>query len=236
MLTKLISPFKEFGWFAGFTYLLNRVLRRLSSNMGLFHYELMVQPIHEKALLPKKMGANLSMREITKDDPEMQYMLAPKEMLELRFQQDAKCLGCFRHDKFLGYIWICFERYREDEVRADYSLEPRAVSVFDFDLYVFPDSRLGIGFAGIWDGANRYLRERDIKYTFSRLTRFNTESRVSHKHLGWARVAQAVFLKAWDLEVMVATISPYIHFSARQSNRVRLTLNPEVLQSKTKPN
>jgi hypothetical protein len=129
----------------------------------------------------------------------------------------------------IGYIWLSFDQYEEDEVRCTYLLSPRGQAVFDFDLFIFPEHRMGLGFVGIWNGVNEYLRRRGIRFTFSRLTRFNLPSRRAHAHLGWKRVARVVFVKAWDIEIMFATTRPFLHVSLRRANRARLRLTPDAL-------
>ena len=37
-----------------------------------------------------------------------------------------------------------------------YKRQPPDRSVFDFDLYVMPEHRLGLGFMAVWHGANHY--------------------------------------------------------------------------------
>ena len=76
---------------------------------------------------------------------------------------------------------------------------------------------MGIGFVAVWHGANQYLQARGIRYTFSRLTRFNVASRRAHAHLGWKCVGRALFLKAWRVELMLATIAPYVFVMVRQA-------------------
>ena len=102
-------------------------------------------------------------------------------------------------------------------------------SVFDFDFYLFPDYRLGLGFVALWNGANQFLQTRGIRYTFSRLTRFNVASRRAHAHLGWKCVGRALFLKAWRVELMLATIAPFTFLSWSGRQRPRLRLRPDVL-------
>jgi hypothetical protein len=101
--------------------------------------------------------------------------------------------------------------------------------VFDFDFYLFPEHRMGLGFVGLWNGANAFLNRRGVHHTFSRLTRFNVASRRAHQHLGWKVVGRALFLQAWRIEIMLATLFPYVHISATKSGRVRLALRPDVL-------
>jgi hypothetical protein len=128
----------------------------------------------------------------------------------------------------VGYVWFRFGPYDEDEVRCRYLIEPAAQSVFDFDLYVFPEYRLGRAFAAIWHHAIARLRAREIRYSFSRVTRFNVASRRAHSHLGWRRAASALFLKLWRVEMMIASTSPYVSIST--SGRPSLVLKAKVLE------
>ncbi len=231
MLDKLTSPFKEFGLLVGLLYVIDSVFLRISPSLRLYFYELMVQPIPEKPLLPVRFAKGIEIREIKRGDPEVDLMPARPEVKESRFEQNAICLGAFQKGKFIGYIWFCFRAYDEDEVRCTFLLTPADQAVFDFDLYLFPEYRMGLGFIGIWNGANAFLRSRGIKFTFSRLTRFNLASRRAHEHLGWKCVGRTVFLQAWRFEFMVATIFPYLSLSLRKSGRARLRLRPDILLS-----
>lgn len=231
-VARLLSPFREFGVGAGLLYLIDRALQRISPRLGLNVYELMVQPITDKALLPAGLAKNLEFREIREGDPEIALMPARDEIKEARFRQNAQCLGVYRTEQLIGYLWFCFDSYNEDEVRCTFVLPPGRTSVFDFDLYVMPERRLGIGFAAVWHGANRYLWEQGVRHTFSRLTRFNTASRRSHAHLGWERVGLALFLKIWGVELMCSTVSPFFGMTFRSGQRLRLVLKPDALIEK----
>jgi hypothetical protein len=229
MLRKFTLLFKELGFFTGVLYVVCRVLARISPRLQLYFYEIMVQPIPEKPLVPARLVKNLEIREIKRGDPEVELMPARADIKEARFRQNAICLGAFQKDRFIGYMWFCPHAYEEDEVRCTFLLSPAEEAVFDFDFYLFPEHRMGLGFIGLWNGANKFLSDRGIKYTFSRLTRFNLASRRAHTHLGWKRVGHTLFLQAWRLQFMAATISPYLHFSFRESRRVQLKLHPDAL-------
>ena len=229
MLQKIRGVFREFGVFVGLLYGLDRFLQQLSSGLRLYVYEFMVQPITQTSLVPARFTRRLQIRQIKPGDPEVELMPALPEIKRSRFEQNAVCLGAFQDGQFIAYMWFCFRAYDEDEVRCTYVVTPQTESVFDFDLYIFPQHRLSLAFVGIWNGANEYLRQRGIKYTFSRLTRFNVASRRAHDHLGWKSAGRAIFLQAWDVEVMAATIFPYMHFSLGKANRVRLKLCPDAL-------
>lgn len=225
MLERLAGPFKEFGAGAGFLYVVDRLLRMLSPRLGLQVYEFMAQPIVAKPLLPPNLARSLSFREIGPGDPEVEQMPARPEIKASRYAQGATCLGAYRKGRLIGYLWWCQGRYDEDEVRCTYLLEPPERSVFDFDLYVLPEHRMGLGFVGIWHGANQVLRERGIVHTYSRLTRFNLASRRAHAHLGWKCVGRALFLKAWRVEAMASTVAPWVALTWSDGQRVSLRLS-----------
>jgi hypothetical protein len=231
MLRKIIGPFREFGLACGLLYAIDRVLSSLSPRLRLHVYEFMVQPITDKPLLPGGLVKQLEVREIKGGDPEIGLMPVRPEVLRARLAQNAVCLGAFRKDAWIGYMWFCSGTYDEDEVKCTYVLGRARESVFDFDFYIFPEHRMGLGFAGLWHRANEFLSRRGIRYTFSRLTRFNVASRRAHQHLGWKIVGQALFLQAWRLEIMLATLSPFVHVSMTEGGRVRLILRPDVLDA-----
>ncbi|MDX1656161.1 MAG: hypothetical protein R3310_13195, partial [Candidatus Competibacteraceae bacterium] len=183
----------------------------------------MVQPINSQPLVRPSLTRNIQIREIKPGDPELAMMPPPSEVIESRFRQNAFCLGAFRKGEMIGYIWLGQKAYQEDEARCIYLVTPREEAVFDFDLYIFPKHRLGIAFVAIWDGTNRFLSDRGIRYTYSRLTRFNLVSRRSHQHLGGRRIGRAVFLKVWGVQLTAATVFPYLHLAPPASPGPRLT-------------
>jgi hypothetical protein len=226
MWGRLIAPFREFGFAAGALYAADRLLGRVSPRLGLFAYELMVQPIAREPLLPAHRTKELVFVEIVQGDEDIALMPVRPEIKDSRFKQGARCLGVYRKSKLVGYVWLCFGCYEEDEVRCTYELAAPERSVFDFDLYVLPEHRMGTAFMAVWHAANEFLRERGVQFTFSRMTRFNLASRRSHARLGARRIARAWFLRAWTAELALATVSPYVALTWAPSRRVRLRLAP----------
>lgn len=224
---RLAGPFRDFGGLDGALYSIDRVLGGASGGRcRLFVYDLMVQPIGAKPLLAPNRLKNLHFAEIPQGHPDVERMPARADIKALRFEQGAKCIGAYRNDKLIGFVWLCFDAYREDEVRCTYRLAQPQCSVFDFDLYVFPEYRMGTAFIAVWHGANAYLSERGIRWTFSRVTRFNLASRRSHLRLGAVRRGTAVFLKLGPLEIMGSTVAPWSAVLATQSQRAVLCLAP----------
>ncbi len=222
MWRKIVGVFDEFGLAVGALYLGDRALRWLSPRLRLQVYELMAQPVGSQPLLPPARVRNLSFGEILRGDPSIERMPARAGIKALRFEQGARCLGVYRKGELIGYVWFCFRHYEEDEVRCTYELPGPEPSAFDFDLYVLPEHRMGTAFACVWHAANEYLRERGVRVTFSRMTRFNLSSRNAHLRLGSQRVGVAMFLQLWALEAMLASVRPFVALT--WSKRVRLRL------------
>jgi len=226
MLRRVTDPLRQFGFFPGLLYLADRTLRRLSSHLGLYVYELMVQPIGSKPLLSEHHARNLRHVQMDRGHPEVDTMPARPEIKASRFDQGAVCLGVYAGEKLIGYSWFCFNAYREDEVRCTYELALPDESVFDFDFYVLPEHRMGFGFMAVWHTVNQFLRMRGIRYTFSRVTRFNMASRRAHARLGAKCIGRTVVLQAWGFEGMLATVKPYAWISWRSTPRPRIRLAP----------
>jgi hypothetical protein len=211
-------------------YVIDRLFQRLLPSTRLYFYELMVQPILERPLLTAGLSKPFEFKEIVRGQPEIAAMPARENIKDSRFRQGARCLGVYKRDQLVGYLWFRFGSYEEDEVRCDYELVPHDRSVFDFDLFIFPEHRMGLAFVATWHGANAFLRDHGVQYTFSRLTRFNLPSRRAHSHIGWKRVGSAIFFQAGRLEVMVSTLRPFLHLSFSRWKRVRLRLSADTVR------
>lgn len=231
MLAKLAGVLRDFGPVAGTLYLLDRVLRRLHPRCGLHVYELMLQAVDAKPLLPERIARHITFRVVAEDDPAVQRMPARPEIKRARFASGARCLGVERRGELLGYIWLSFGDYHEDEVRCTYCL-PRDTSgrpegAFDFDLYVFPEHRMGLGFVAIWHAACAYLHGQGVRGSYSRMTRFNLASRRAHLRLGSKITGRAWFLSVGALELMAATRPPYAALTwGTQRVRLRMAAMP----------
>ncbi len=225
--SRAAGPFREFGWIDGTLYAADRVLRSASAGRcGLYIYDLMEQPIADQPLLSPNRLKKLRFAPICRGQPEIDQMPARTDIKALRFAQGAECLGAYRNDTLIGFVWFCAPAYEEDEVRCTYRLMRPEQSVFDFDMYVFPEFRMGTAFVAVWHGANAMLGERGVTHTFSRVNRFNVGSRRAHAQLGAVRLGVASFLKLWRLEIMAASVTPGFAVNWRTDQRVELCLAP----------
>lgn len=225
ILKKIRAAFREFGLFAGALYLVDQALSTSNSRVQLRFYDIMVQPISQTPLAPKNLTKSFEVREIIAGSEELRQFPRPTEIIEQRFEQGAVCLGGYDKGKLVGFLWLKFGEYYEDEVRCVFVTKPASETVFDFDIYLFPDHRFGIGFIGLWDGTNEYLHRNGIRYTCSRVSRFNVGSRKSHEHLGWKRLGRTLFLCGRSNQLMLGTLKPYVHFQRANGRRPRICID-----------
>jgi hypothetical protein len=225
-LERLTAPIRELGAVPGATYLLDRLLRFFSSRSGAYLYYLMMQPVGSDALLPERLARHLHFREIGPGHPDLRRMAARDEIKVSRFRQEARCLGVYRKDVLIGYVWLCFGAYEEDEVRCTYDLSSVEPAAWDFDLHVFPEHRMSLGFAAIWHAAFEYLRARGVERSYSRVTGANVASLRAHARLGSVRVGYVFFLQLVRFEIALASIAPY--WSLTWNSRLILRMPPAV--------
>lgn len=223
---RLNGPFREFGLPAGAIYIADRLVRRVLPRSGIFFYEFMAQPVPAAPLLPERLARNLEPRIIGPGHPDVQRMPAREDIKAQRFEQGAWCVGTYKNDQLLGYVWFCAPQYEEDEVRCTYILSDAGAGAFDFDLYVMPERRMGLAFSALWHTAFQHLSHRGVRYSFSRMTRFNLPSRNAHLRLGSQRVGRALFLQSGVVEFMVSSLAPYVALTWSRNQRVGLRLHP----------
>ena len=220
------SALSEFGLGSGLLYLTSRLLDRVKAPFRLHFYELMAQPVRTSPVLPANLLRNMELREIGQGDPALFYMPVSQEKLQDRFTMPTVCLGAFQNGRIIAYMWLCFGGYEEDEVRCRFVPAPEDKAVWDFDFYVFPEDRLGIGFVSLWDFANALLSARGYTHSCSRVNKFNLQSRKSHKHFDWKSVGSALFLKGRNWQAMAATLPPYVSLSLTPDSRPVLRVTP----------
>jgi hypothetical protein len=167
-------------------------------------------------------------------DPALAGLPLTPAVLDYRFGQGAVCFGAFKGGAIIGCLWLCLGPYLEDEVRCRFV--PRDAS-WDFDVYLHPEHRVGFGFARLWDEANAYLRARGLAWSISRISVLNTKSLAAHDKLGIRTLGTATFAKLGALQVMLATLAPFIHLSLSPASAPTLVLRApaDAVRSAEKP-
>lgn len=178
-------------------------------------YRFVAQPVAAEGQAGPARGGAMELRSLAAGDPLVAQLPRPPAVIARRFADGARCLAAIRSGRVVGCLWYKECEYVEDEVRCRYRFDPD-VAVWDFDVYVDPEFRLGRLFARLWDYAHRELRARGYAWTFSRISAFNAESLAAHARLGARPLGGALFLVAGRLQVSFASLPPYVHFGWRE--------------------
>ena len=226
---------QQWGWVNVGLFALDRLMGVMSrGNLRMYRYYLIAQPVAKTTLLPPGRGEKIEVRLINEQDEIARQFPRPAPAIQARFKQGAKCLVALKEQRFVGFLWLLLGSYQEDEVRARYIPLPAERAAWDFDVYVAPDSRLGLTFPRLWDGANRVLRENDMLWSCSRISPFNVGSLAAHARLGTLSLGSAIFLCAGRWQITFASISPYFHLSSHPGSFPEFRLNTQGL-GKTPP-
>ncbi len=214
MGTKFLHLYRELGIIDLFFYSLDKSLSRLSNNkFRLYKYLLVSQAVKAKPILAPHRASNISIRHISQYEAKEISFPRPREVIDARYQQNAHCLGAFVNHELIGFIWLNFDTYIEDEVRCTFSLQPAAMLAWDYDVYVVPHYRNGLTFVKLWDAANQFMHENNIQYTLSRISAFNRQSVASHNRMGAKKLGTSIFVCVGEIQLLLASVAPYIHVS-----------------------
>lgn len=207
-------------------YTLDRAFSSLSGGRcRFFKYYLVVQPVpaHPLAALPKSSRTRVYQALATDDI--IQQVPRPAEVIARRFRDGAVCFVAETAGTLVGFIWIKLDRYDEDEVRCKYVLHPVGEVAWDFDAFVAPEFRMTRAFVQLWEAANEYLRRHGYHWTASRISAFNPTSLASHARFGAVHRHTALFLVVGPFQLVLLSLPPWVHMSARQASRPRLVLS-----------
>jgi hypothetical protein len=200
------------------------VAQRILSRLGFGHarierFILVAQPVPDKPRLPATRAKDVSIVELHVGHPLLANMPRPPEIIADRFRQGSHCLAAVRDGRMLGYLWLILDGYDEDMARLRFQL-PSPACAWDFDVFVFPEHRLGFTFLKLWDGTDAWLRERGVRYSLSRISAFNAGSRSSHGGLGARPVGLVTVLVAGGMELMWSGCPPRLRLSGPRTRPV----------------
>lgn len=221
MTNRLRHTVMQLGWLNASLYLLGRVLEALSGGRWrLYRYLFVAQHLPAGSLCATR-GRDIEVRLLpTLADLPPTYP-RPPAVLRRRYAQGAQSLAAFRGAALVGFLWFLFDGYQEDEVRARYQLGSSR-SVWDFDVWVRPEDRLGWAFRRLWDSARQLLRQQSVYWSCSRISAFNPGSISAHARIGTVRLGSATFVCCGGWQWMVASQAPYFHLSRNPASFPRL--------------
>lgn len=207
-------------------YGLHRVLQRLSGGRAaVVPYLLVAQPVGNAALADVKPDPGTVVRRVGPDDPVTTEFPRPPDVVSARFAAGAECHVAFVKERFAGFIWIMRARYVEDELRCVYEITDPSAGVWDFDVYVEPRLRLGRTMARLWKEVDDKLAAEGIRWSFSRINRFNAASVRSHQRLGARTIGSACFVVLGPLQLAVGRSPRLVSVSLGQGAGPRLRVD-----------
>jgi hypothetical protein len=209
---KISSAIRTFGVFDGALYSLDRFLGQVGGPR-IFRYYLVAQPV-PPLCGNEKLMAGVAARFLAPGDPALALFPLTPEVLRYRFEQGALCLGVWRKDALLGCFWMVQGAYLEDEVRCRFLPVPQG-SVWDFDVYLLPQHRLGRGFVQLWEAAFAHMRAIGAGWSISRISGFNPRSLASHRAMGARIVGSVTYLKGKNRQLMIGNRPPFLHYSGK---------------------
>ena len=218
---RIRNSIAELGWRDAVWHALARLLQRVPGKRCALHrYQFVAQGVAPGSLCGGRgksivVAPCLGMETLP---PASQRPPRPPATLTARFRQGARCLLASApptsQTLLAGWLWMVHGACQEDEVRARYVL-PSLQSSWDLDVWVHPELRGGLVFAHLWEEANTLLHEQGVRWSCSRISRFNRTSMAAHARLGTLDLGTATFLRCGHWQWMLASLPPYLHLSRR---------------------
>jgi hypothetical protein len=166
----------------------------------LVKYYFLAQPVPRATNRPVARAGGIAVAEVFADDPRLVQFERPMDELARRFANSSRCFAAWHGETLAGFLWFTEHRYEEDEVRCTFRIHPLDRAVWDFDVHIVPRFRLGRTFALLWESAFAAMRERDVRWSISRVSAFKAESIRAHQRLGARCTGSAVFLLLGSLQ------------------------------------
>lgn len=228
IISRLRELLAQLGWKEGLIHLASRLLSALSAGrLSHVRYLFVAQPVPATASdTPLPGGGRTVTRYLEADDPLCQQFPRPPEVIQRRFAQGDRCLASCVGEKFAGHIWLAEGQYEEDMLRCCYQLVDSQTCVWDYDVYVAPEFRMGRVFARLWDHANHSLASRGRRWCCSRIDAANWQSVQAHRRLGTQTLFSASFFLAGRWQLMIAGAYPFLHLSTGPASRPTLKIHP----------
>ncbi|MFO7188430.1 MAG: N-acetyltransferase [Pseudomonadota bacterium] len=209
-----------------------RLAQKLSAQrVRVVRYRLTAQPVAQAPLLPARAHSAVRVERLAPDHPLAAQLVAqsprPAEVIRRRFAHGAHCYAAFKEERsLLGFLWLQYGAYDEDEVRCLFVPQPEGQAAWDFDVWVHPAHRASRVFVRLWDAAFADLRTRGVRWTMSRVNAYNPESLHSHRRLGAVILGTATFYCAGTRQWLLLEDSPCLRRAHDLDGRPVLHIHP----------
>jgi hypothetical protein len=219
MFSKIYFNIKQLGLINSLLYRIDQWIAKFSNNKArIIRYYLIAQAVPEKSTLPPHRGKDIIIRELFDEEKTYSDLPRPQHVITERFKQNGHCLGAYKNEILIGFIWLNLDTYQEDEVRCEFVPTPNNIAAWDYDIFVEPSYRLSLAFTKLWDEANQYLHVKGKKLSMSRISAFNRTSLTSHARLGGKIVGTTTFLRIGPLQIFIGNVRPYFHLSLKSDS------------------
>lgn len=226
-LSRVGDTLKTLGWANGLLYFVARTLQKLSTGkVFIIRYIFVAQPVPDAGRRGSHDRLVRGVRQVDANDPIVRDFPRPARVIARRFRAGATCFVAESRDRFAGFLWFQHNAYEEDEVRCRYELYPPERCVWDYDVYVEPEFRMGRTFSRLWQAGNAHLAEGKIEWSISRISAFNPNSLAAHRRLGIRTIAMATFIVIGALQISLLGRFPYVHLGVSARTRPVLKLSP----------
>jgi hypothetical protein len=214
------------GFGNGLLYCADRVLAVATRGYcKLYKYYFVAQPVPDERPREVATATRTRIHRETNADNIVRSFPRPPEVIARRLADGATCLVAERDGEAIGFIWLKFDSYEEDEVRCLYLLEPAKEMAWDFDAFIAPRFRMSRAFVQLWDAAFERLREHGCRWSVSRISAFNPGSLNSQRRLGAVHLHTAVFTAVGPAQLTLLSCRPFVHLSLGRRSRPTIVLH-----------
>lgn len=214
---RIAATVRQLGWIDGAWHACARLLQTIPGGRCALHrYQFVAQPVAPGSLC-RGRGKAIAVTPCPAAEALPPGPERPLAVLLDRYRQGAQCLVAHvgqandAAPSMAGWLWLLRGACQEDEVRARYVLAPQLS--WDLDVWVHPDQRGALVFARLWEEANARLHAQGVRWSCSRISRFNRSSLAAHARLGAVTLGTATFVRCGRWQWMLASLPPYLHLS-----------------------
>lgn len=212
---KLKAPLRHLGLVEGLYYLASRVINKISFGRArLIRYHIVAQPVPIEAPANLRPDGGTVIAPVGAGDALCAEFPRPPAIIAARYSNGNTCLAAKVKGHFAGFLWYAHHHYEEDEVRCRFEIAEPKLAVWDYDVYVEPQYRLGRTLGRLWAAAHAQLRAEGIRWSFSRISTFNPNSLHSHARLGARNIGTLTFLTLGQAQLTFGLTDRRIHYSA----------------------
>ncbi len=223
---RIARAFADYGLINSVLLGLQRLLQELAPSSVIERLYIVAQPVPAEPARNSRRGQHIEVRPITAEDPAVRSFPRYPEELADRFLQGAVCLGAFRGEELLGWLWFVPDAFRDFTHPVGFTLLPPGTAAWDFDVFVRPDARLTATFARLWESAFASLRARGIRQSLSAISAYNPASLRAHHRLGTTPFGSILVVRLGRLRIVAcsAGIRPRWQWSLSRDFRAELTV------------